>query len=408
MSAQTTVVIKPENGDCYHPLEIKDTIFGPTTAPSGYGSIMEVSGEKKSLYSFEKEHNTVWYFFKSPGNCELSFDIIPEQLSDDYDFILYRYNGKNFCRDVAENKVIPARTCISRNEPKIGSKTGLSSEAKDEYVHSGPGPSYCKSLKVKKGEIFYLVVDNVYPGGKGHSIRLRYSNCSGTVTPVVKKEEPQPGNNVPQWATIIISVRDKKTANPLSGKISVFKKGQEDTEALMTKDSSGATWQAALAQTYTVKVTAPGYFDFSKEVKTTYHGGTIKVDAELTAIEIGVNVIFEDILFYGNRAEFLPESTPSLRNLYNTLKSNPSLKIEIQGHVNCPSSYDNCDKQADFNNQLSLDRAKAVYDYLVEKGIDPSRLTYAGYGASRMLYPDARSEDKMKKNRRVEVVVLSY
>ena len=55
------------------------------------------------------------------------------------------------------------------------------------------------------------------------------------------------------------------------------------------------------------------------------------------------------------------------------------------------------------NINLSVARAKAVYDYLTEEGIIPERMTYNGYGATRMLYPDARSEDKMKQNRRVEI-----
>ena len=53
----------------------------------------------------------------------------------------------------------------------------------------------------------------------------------------------------------------------------------------------------------------------------------------------------------------------------------------------------------DFNMNLSINRAKAVFDYLMEEGVDPSRMTYKGFGATRMIYPDARSEMKMEKNR---------
>jgi chromosome partitioning protein len=49
---------------------------------------MEISGDESSLYEFEKEHNTVWYYFKTPFDCDLTFDITPVSLKDDYDFIL--------------------------------------------------------------------------------------------------------------------------------------------------------------------------------------------------------------------------------------------------------------------------------------------------------------------------------
>ena len=93
--AQAKTVIKPENADCSKAIEIKDTIFGPTNAPAGFGSVMEITGDKNSLYAFEKEHNTCWYYFRAKNDCSLELDIIPEKINDDYDFILYKYSGNN-------------------------------------------------------------------------------------------------------------------------------------------------------------------------------------------------------------------------------------------------------------------------------------------------------------------------
>ena len=79
--SQTKYLIKPENADCKKAIEIKDTIFGPTNAPSGYGSVMEISGDKNSLYAFEKEHNTCWYYFKGKNDCQLEIEIVPEKIT---------------------------------------------------------------------------------------------------------------------------------------------------------------------------------------------------------------------------------------------------------------------------------------------------------------------------------------
>jgi outer membrane protein OmpA-like peptidoglycan-associated protein len=133
----------------------------------------------------------------------------------------------------------------------------------------------------------------------------------------------------------------------------------------------------------------------------------MSVTIELTRIKTGQNVVFENILFYGNTAEILPESKPALEAIYSTMKRYPALHIEIQGHVNCPTTWEECSKMKEHNMQLSVNRAKAIYDYLEDGGIDPQKMTFKGFGETKMIYPDARSEDKMKKNRRVEILVTA-
>ena len=128
----------------------------------------------------------------------------------------------------------------------------------------------------------------------------------------------------------------------------------------------------------------------------------------MSRIKVGQNVVFENILFFGNTAEMLPESKPVLEGIATTMKRNPGLIIEIHGHVNCPVNWPDCEKKTEFNNQLSINRAKAVYEYLINEGIDADRMTYKGFGATQMIYPDARSEEKMEKNRRVEIMVKEF
>ena len=51
-------------------------------------------------------------------------------------------------------------------------------------MHSGLGDSYSKALTVNKGEVYYLVLDNVYENGKGHTLII---HLKPTITPIVKK-----------------------------------------------------------------------------------------------------------------------------------------------------------------------------------------------------------------------------
>lgn len=165
------------NADCLCPITIKDTVYGPTNPPDGFGTQLEIAGNSMDdPHYFESEHNTVWYKFRVKCSGQLVFDIIPEKITDDYDFVLYKYTGAgDFCDKVRSKELSPVRTCISRNDKSINSMTGLSVDAENEYIHSGVGEPYVKALPVKAGEWYYLLVDNVYSHGGGHTVKLRCS-----------------------------------------------------------------------------------------------------------------------------------------------------------------------------------------------------------------------------------------
>jgi outer membrane protein OmpA-like peptidoglycan-associated protein len=72
----------------------------------------------------------------------------------------------------------------------------------------------------------------------------------------------------------------------------------------------------------------------------------------------------------------------------------PDMKIEIQGHTDDVGS-------AIYNMDLSIKRAKAVYEYLTKNGISSSRLTFKGFGQTDPAFPND-SEDNRSRNRRIE------
>ena len=57
-------------------------------------------------------------------------------------------------------------------------------------------------------------------------------------------------------------------------------------------------------------------------------------------------------------------------------------------------------------NQLSLDRARVVYEMLVERGLPAEKMIFKGYGNTEMIYPDAVTDEEKRKNMRVEILVL--
>ena len=80
------------------------------------------------------------------------------------------------------------------------------------------------------------------------------------------------------------------------------------------------------------------------------------------------------------------------------LTKNPTLKIELGGHT------DNVGRP-EANQRLSEQRAKAVYDYLINKGIPSNRLSYKGYGETQPVATNDTDEGR-RENRRTEIKVL--
>jgi len=134
-----------------------------------------------------------------------------------------------------------------------------------------------------------------------------------------------------------------------------------------------------------------------------------KFDGEGT-FAVGEKMLLSDLNFRPGSHYLRPSSIPTLRKLISVLESNPSIKIEIIGHICCHPDYsphpDGFDREAG-NNKLSFNRANNIKEYLQKNGIDPSRVVATGMGAKeRLVYPEETDADRIK-NRRVEIKITS-
>jgi outer membrane protein OmpA-like peptidoglycan-associated protein len=119
----------------------------------------------------------------------------------------------------------------------------------------------------------------------------------------------------------------------------------------------------------------------------------------LEMAEIGAPIILNNIFFNFNKHELLSTSYTELEKLYNFLKKNQGVIIEIAGHTDSIGTEI-------YNEALSEARASSVMAYLEEKGIEQGRMTAKGYGESRPVVPN-NTEVGQAMNRRVEFTVLS-
>ena len=116
--------------------------------------------------------------------------------------------------------------------------------------------------------------------------------------------------------------------------------------------------------------------------------------------EVGETFVLRNVFFDFDKSTLKKESEVELNKLVDYLTSNKGIKIEIGGHTDNQGSES-------YNERLSNDRAKAVYDYLVNKGIDSKRMSYKGYGMSKPI-SNNDTEEGRALNRRTEFTIIGY
>ncbi|MCR8667255.1 OmpA family protein [Aestuariibaculum sp. M13] len=116
-------------------------------------------------------------------------------------------------------------------------------------------------------------------------------------------------------------------------------------------------------------------------------------------LKVGDKIRFENILFKTGYSIINPESKKTLNDIAEALVEREEIYFTIQGHVCCTQfSRDAIDRKTKQRN-LSVARAKFVYDYFVKKGVDKKRMRYLGMRRKFPLGGDP------KFDRRVEIVI---
>ena len=206
-------------------------------------------------------------------------------------------------------------------------------------------------------------------------------------------------------------VYDKKSQQKLKCFIQVFDVTREDRVkevAEVSSDAVDGSYMVSLPNSgsYAFQISADGYlfysenFDFEVGNANAPDGKAYSFsrDIALTPIEVGESIVLSNVFFAFGTSTLLEESRVDLDKVLDIMQKNPSLKVELAGHT------DNIGKPAD-NQRLSEQRAKAVFDFLVGKGVASERLSYKGYGDTKPV-ADNSTEEGRAQNRRTTFTVV--
>ena len=119
---------------------------------------------------------------------------------------------------------------------------------------------------------------------------------------------------------------------------------------------------------------------------------------EINEAKTGQILNIQNLNFIINTFIVVEQSRARMYELLTVMKLNPTLKIQIQGHL-CCNVVDKKD--------LSGQRAKAIYNFLVANEVSKSRLSHVGFGGTKALFPiPEKSESERAANRRVEILII--
>jgi len=214
-------------------------------------------------------------------------------------------------------------------------------------------------------------------------------------------------------------VFDELSYKPVEAKLEVTDKKTGDIVASFTSDAETGDYYVSLptGKIYELVFSADKYIshietlnipdtisdpDINKAImmqKLQIASKDVKIMFDNKEITVGERIVLNNVLFDFDKFTLRPESMTELNKWVKFLTDNPTLKIEISGHTDNKGT-------SEYNKVLSENRAIAVRDYFVEKGINKDRMKCKGYGFDQPIATNLTDEGR-QKNRRTEIKITS-
>ena len=200
-------------------------------------------------------------------------------------------------------------------------------------------------------------------------------------------------------------VTSASTGEALAGATVVLTDGKDEHLKTMETDAEGKYYFTLKPESsYRIRVGKEGYFKQSGAMSTVGKSSQVfKKDFALVKLAVNEVVRLDNIFYDVAKWNIRPDAAVELDKLVETLKENPSVKIELSAHTDCRG------KDA-YNLTLSEKRAKSAVDYIIKKGIPKESIISKGYGEtmpSENCECTKCTDDQHQRNRRTEFKVLS-
>ncbi len=371
-----TIPVKIKINDYYNKNQYESFAFSPTRQVL----IMSVErddgyGEKDMFVSFLQDDGS----YGKPKNMGLDLNSILEEgtpyiAPDNKTLYFYSYSQPGYGdADIFVSKRLDNTWTRWSKPMNLGSK--INSSQWDVYY-----------TVAAKGDYAYLVSNkNSFGNEDIFQIKLR------------DEEKPDP------VVLVFGKVLNRKTKKPVVSKVIYENEKTGKIEGIAQSNPGTGEYKIVLPYgvKYNIRAEEEGYFAVNENIdlRTVSAYKEVNKNLLMQPLEKEEAILLKDVLFYSTKAVLLPGSYPELNRLVKLMKNKPGMIIEIQGHTESTPGYESKLML------LSEQRAKAVKDYLVLKGIEKERISLKAFGGTKPV-ADNQTEEGRTKNRRVEFKIL--
>jgi outer membrane protein OmpA-like peptidoglycan-associated protein len=198
-------------------------------------------------------------------------------------------------------------------------------------------------------------------------------------------------------------VIDETTAQPLSATISLVDNATNKVITKIYSNPQTGDFELTIPHggNYGVATERPGYLFNSINFNLPQFAEYQEIDTHIIMVkaEVGSKVVLKNIFFDIGKSDLKAESIAEVENIKELLITNPQLNVQINGHTDNTGN-------AETNKSLSLRRASAVVDYLVQHGISATRLSAKGFGSERPIVSNDDEAEGRAINRRTEIEII--
>lgn len=176
-------------------------------------------------------------------------------------------------------------------------------------------------------------------------------------------------------------VFDKQTNEPLANAIVSLKKQDGNTLKTSTTDDGSFKFNLDEESDYAIEAGKTNYRTAAGEPLTTKgltESTTLKRDMFLETIVIGKAIKLENIYYDFDKSDIRPDAAVELDKLVTIMKENPTIWIELGSHTDSRGNDQ-------YNQWLSQSRANSAVQYIIDRGVDKSRISAKGYGESMLV-----------------------
>jgi len=314
--------------------------------------------------------NQIWLYFDPPSSGLIQLNTRETEVQ--FSTFVFAEHNEGICND------------FSKGQAKL-----LFNEINNEILHQ-------KSLYIEGGIRYAIVLVGKEKRSDSLELEINFSPQDAQGNEIIDSllfDLTSPSRD----KKFSLCIRNSQNKKPVKGKIS-FNGSNELDGAYVASDLIMNLKRNV--KKCELKIDAEGFLSFDKEdYEIILEEDGCHDTIYLKPLIRGTVAKIDEIYFAAGMAIILEESAPKLNRLRDFLLVNPTVHIEIQGHVNGDG------KKLMKSKRLSKKRAKSVLIYLINAGISKDRLSARGFGFTNPVYAHPKNEMEKEANRRVEVLI---